>query len=112
MSQMEDIITDLDKKLKRVQLKQGCDYLKDYNFYVKREEKKFRKLIEKLNVKNFNNTLKDENTSNLEKTILAIREDQIKQEKEKEQLQENEINCTVQERVRFFDWKTKVLGSD
>ncbi len=60
--------------------------MKGYNIYVKRKEKELRELIEKLNEKNSNNTLKDEKINNLEKTIHAIRDDQIKQEKEKEQL--------------------------
>ncbi|CDW75865.1 UNKNOWN [Stylonychia lemnae] len=97
--QLEDIITDLDKKLNRVLLKQEYDYLKGYNIYVKRKEKELRELIDKLNEKNSNNTLKDEKINNLEKTIHAIREDQIKQEKEKEALNE---------KVKY--WKTKALG--
>ncbi len=97
--QLEDIITDLDKKLNRVLLKQEYDYLKGYNIYVKRKEKELRELIDKLNEKNSNNTLKDEKINNLEKTIHAIREDQIKQEKEKEGLND---------KVKY--WKTKALG--
>eukprot|EP00347_Sterkiella_histriomuscorum_P023615 403333985 len=97
--QLEDIITDLDKKLNRVLLKQEYDYLKGYNIYVKRKEKELRELIDKLNEKNSNNTLKDEKINNLERTIHAIREDQIKQEKEKEALNE---------KVKY--WKTKALG--
>ncbi len=57
--QLEDIITDLDKKLNRVLLKQEYDYLKGYNIYVKKKEKELRDLIDKLNEKNSNNTLKD-----------------------------------------------------
>ena len=45
-----------------------------------------RKLIEKLNEKNSNNTLKDEKISNLEKTIQSIRDDQIRMEKEKDEM--------------------------
>jgi len=89
----------LDKKLNRVLLKQEYDYLKGYNIYVKRKEKELRELIDKLNEKNSNNTLKDEKINNLERTIHAIREDQIKQEKEKEALVE---------KVKY--WKTKALG--
>jgi len=73
--------------------------LKGYNIYVKRKEKELRELIDKLNEKNSNNTLKDEKINNLERTIHAIREDQIKQEKEKEQLSD---------KVKY--WKTKALG--
>lgn len=73
--------------------------MKGYNIYVKRKEKELRELIDKLNEKNSNNTLKDEKINNLERTIHAIREDQIKQEKEKE---------TLNEKVKY--WKTKALG--
>lgn len=97
--QIEDIIGDLDKKLNRVLAKQEYEYLKGYNIYVKRKEKELRELIEKLNEKNSNNTLKDEKINNLERTIHAIREDQIKQEKEKEQ---------QAEKIKY--WKTKALG--
>lgn len=97
--QLDDVITDLDKKLNRVLAKQEYEYLKGYNIYVKRKEKELRELIEKLNEKNSNNTLKDEKINNLEKTIHAIRDDQIKQEKEK---------VGLQEKVKY--WKTKALG--
>ena len=49
--------------------KQEYEYLKSYNIYVKRKEKELRELIDKLNKKNSNNTLKDEKINNLEKTI-------------------------------------------
>ena len=77
-SMLEDVIGDLDKKLNRVLAKQEYEYLKGYNIYVKRKEKELRELIGKLNEKNSNNTLKDEKINNLERTIHAIREDQIK----------------------------------
>jgi hypothetical protein len=66
---------------------------------VKQKEKDLRELIEKLNEKNSNNTLKDEKISKLESTISAIREDQIRQEREKEKLHDN---------VKY--WKTKAQG--
>jgi len=66
---------------------------------VKRKEKELRELIEKLNEKNSNNTLKDEKINNLERTIHAIREDQIKMEKEKE---------AMSEKIKY--WKTKAQG--
>ena len=56
-------------------------------------------MIEKLNEKNSNNTLKDEKISKLESTIQAIREDQIRQEKDKEKLNDN---------IKY--WKTKAQG--
>lgn len=98
---MEDTITDLDTKLNRVLAKQEYEYLKGYNIYVKQKEKDLRELIEKLNEKNSNNTLKDEKISKLENTISAIREDQIRQERDKEKLNEN---------VRY--WKTKAQGQE
>ncbi len=97
--QLDDVIKDLDSKLNRVLYKQEYEYLKGYNIYVKRKEKELRELIEKLNEKNSNNTLKDEKINNLERMIHAIRDDQIKQEKEKEGLHE---------KVKY--WKTKALG--
>ena len=45
---------------------------------MKQKEKDLRELIEKLNEKNSNNTLKDEKISKLESTISAIRDDQIR----------------------------------
>jgi seryl-tRNA synthetase len=94
--ELDKVIEDLDKKLNRVLAKQEYEYLKGYNIYVKQKEKDLRELIEKLNEKNSNNTLKDEKISKLESTISAIREDQIRQEKEKEKLLET---------VKY--WKTK-----
>lgn len=96
---LEFQIEDLDKKLNRVLAKQEYEYLKGYNIYVKQKEKDLRELIEKLNEKNSNNTLKDEKISKLESTIGAIREDQIRQEREKEKLNEN---------IKY--WKTKAQG--
>ena len=55
--------------------KQEYEYLKGYNIYVKRKEKELRELIEKLNEKNSNNTLKDEKINNLERTIHVLRDD-------------------------------------
>jgi hypothetical protein len=96
---LESTIEDLDKKLNRVLAKQEYEYLKGYNIYVKQKEKYLRELIEKLNEKNSNNTLKDEKISKLESTISTIREDQIRQEKEKEKLNET---------IKY--WKTKAQG--
>ena len=75
---LDETIQDLDKKLNRVLAKQEYEYLKGYNIYVKQKEKDLRDLIEKLNEKNSNNTMKDEKISKLESTIGAIREDQIR----------------------------------
>jgi dipeptidase len=67
------VITDLDKKLNRVLAKQEYEYLKGYNIYVKKKEKELRQLIEKLNEKNSNNTLKDEKITSLELQIHKLR---------------------------------------
>lgn len=67
--QLDNQIHGLDEKLNLVLAKQEYEYLKGYNIYVKRKEKELRELIEKLNEKNSNNTLKDEKIINLEKTI-------------------------------------------
>lgn len=69
------MIDGLDEKLNRVLAKQEYEYLKGYNLYVKRKEKELRDLIERLNEKNSNNTLKDEKIISLEKTIFSIRDD-------------------------------------
>ena len=61
--------------MNRVLAKQEYEYLKGYNIYVKRKEKELRELIDKLNEKNSNNTLKDEKINNLERTIIAIRDE-------------------------------------
>ena len=83
---IEETINNLDDKLNLVLAKQEYEYLKGYNIYVKRKESELRKLIEKLNEKNSNNTLKDEKINNLEKTIQSIRDDQIRMEKEKDEM--------------------------
>lgn len=96
---VQKVIDDLDQKLHRVLAKQEYEYLKGYNIYVKQKEKDLRELIEKLNEKNSNNTLKDEKISKLENTIAAIREDQIRQERDKEKLNET---------IKY--WKVKAQG--
>jgi len=90
------VITDLDVKMNRVLAKQEYEYLKGYDIYVKRKEKELRELIDKLNEKNSNNSLKDEKINNLERTIIAIRDEQIKMEKEK---------AEVTEKMKY--WKAK-----
>ena len=84
--EIDQTINGLDEKLNLVLAKQEYEYLKGYNIYVKRKEKDLRELIEKLNEKNSNNTLKDEKINNLEKTIQNIRDDQIRMEREKDEM--------------------------
>lgn len=66
---MQEVIDGLDDKLDRVLKKQEHDYLKGYSIYVKQKEKELKELINKLNEKNSNNTLKDEMIHNLKQTI-------------------------------------------
>lgn len=58
--QLDDVIDQLDEKLDKQLKKQEHDYLKGYSIYVKTKEKELKTLIQKLNAKNSNNTLKDE----------------------------------------------------
>lgn len=85
-AQLDGVIHGLDEKLNRVLAKQEYEYLKGYNVYVKRKEKELRELIEALQERNSNNTLKDEKIINLEKTIQSIRDDQIRMEKDKDEM--------------------------
>lgn len=78
----------MDCKLNNVLKKQEYDYLKSYNIYVKRKEKDLRELFDKLQEKSNNTTIKDEKIINLERTIIAIRDEQIKMEREKMEIQE------------------------
>ena len=63
--------------------KQEHDYLKGYSIYVKQKEKELKELINKLNEKNSNNTIKDEMIHNLKQTIGKLNTEQIKMEGEK-----------------------------
>ena len=86
MQEINAEISKLDEKLNLVLAKQEYEYLKSYNIYVKRKEKDMRDLIDQLNKKNSNNTLKDEKINNLEKTIKSIKDDQHRIQKEKDDL--------------------------
>lgn len=93
---LDSVIDDLDVKLNRVLAKQEYEYLKGYNIYVKKKEKELRQLIEKLNEKNSNNTLKDEKITNLELQIHKLRGEQIKLDEAKEK-----------QKKETLKWKTK-----
>lgn len=69
--------------LDRVLKQQEHDYLKGYTIYVKQKEKELRELIQKLNEKNSNNTLKDEIIYKLKESIKKVDEERIKMEEEK-----------------------------
>ena len=79
------MIVDLDEKLNLVLAKQEYEYLKGYNLYIKRKEKELRDLIEKLNEKNSNNTLKDEKINQLEKAVDSLRNDLMNSEKKNDE---------------------------
>lgn len=58
-TEIQDVITDLDKKLNVVLAKQEYEYLKGYNIYVKKKERELRQLIDSLNQKNSTSNTKD-----------------------------------------------------
>ena len=72
----------------KVLKKKEHDYLKGYSIYVKQKEAELRELINKLNEKNSNNSLKDDLIYKLKQTIMQLHEAQIKAEKEKRACQE------------------------
>ena len=72
---IDGTIGNLDEKLNILLAKQEYEYLKSYNIYVKRKEQELRDLINKLNERNANSTMKDDKINNLEKTIQSIRDD-------------------------------------
>lgn len=80
---IDGTIGNLDEKLNILLAKQEYEYLKSYNIYVKRKEQELRDLINKLNERNANSTMKDDKINSLEKTIQSIRDDQIRMEEEK-----------------------------
>ena len=59
ITELDDIISDLDVKLNAVLKKHEHDYLKGYSIYVKQKEKELRDLVEKLNDQNNQGTTKD-----------------------------------------------------
>lgn len=66
----------LDRQLK----KQEHDYLKGYSIYVKTKEKELKSLIQKLNAKNSNNTLKDETIFKLKSEVSSLNKERVKME--------------------------------
>jgi len=77
------MIEDLDIKLDRQLKKQEHDYLKGYSIYVKTKEKELKTLIQKLNAKNSNNTLKDETIYKLNQKVDGLNKERVKMEQEK-----------------------------
>ena len=99
-AELQEVIDGLDDKLDRVLKKQEHDYLKGYSIYVKQKEKELKELINKLNEKNSNNTLKDEMIHNLKQTIGKLNTEQIKMEGEKQ---------TQNERIRYLHARSQAL---
>eukprot|EP00347_Sterkiella_histriomuscorum_P006958 403350786 len=86
--ELDETIKDLDIKLNRVLMKQEYDYLKGYNIYVKRKEKELRDLIQKLSDKNQTVSFKDDKLTGMEVQLNQLRNDQMKSEKQKEELRD------------------------
>jgi len=85
---LEDVISDLDVKLDRQLKKQEHDYLKGYSIYVKTKEKELKSLIQKLNAKNSNQTLKDDTIQTLKEKVNSLNKERVKMEQEKQDLNE------------------------
>lgn len=66
-------IQDLDYKLQRVVNKNEYDYLQGYQMFVAKKTKELRAIIDKLNEKNSNSSLKDEKIVELELIINKLR---------------------------------------
>jgi hypothetical protein len=102
--EMNDTLTDLDKKLHRVLAKQEYDYMKCFTMYVKRKERELRELIEGLSVKAKDaNRVKDERIKQLE---VACRQAIANETKMDKQLQEMKLQ------VRKWKLKAEDLQSD
>ena len=84
--QLDDVIDELDQKLDKQLKKQEHDYLKGYSIYVKTKEKELKTLIQKLNAKNSNNTLKDETIYKLNQKVDGLNKERVKMEQEKQKL--------------------------
>jgi hypothetical protein len=76
--ELKDTIEDLDLKLNRVITKQEYDYLQGYQLFVNKKTKDLRAIIDKLNEKNANSTLKDEKIVELELIIHKLRSEALR----------------------------------
>lgn len=86
--ELDAVIEELDTKLDRQLKKQEHDYLKGYSIYVKTKEKELKTLIQKLNAKNSNNTLKDETIYKLNQKVDSL--NKVCETIDKEKLELNE----------------------
>ena len=66
-------IQDLDVKLNRVVNKQEFDYLSGYQLFVQKKTNELRQIIDQLNEKNANTSIKDEKIVELELIINKLR---------------------------------------
>lgn len=57
---MEDVVQDMDEKLNTVIKRHEKEYLKGYSIFIREKETELRGLIQKLNDRNNDSTLKDE----------------------------------------------------
>lgn len=100
---LNETIEGLDHKLHLVLKKKEHDYLKGYSIYVKQKEQELRELINKLNEKNSNNSLKDDLIYKLKQTIMQLHEAQIKTEKEK-------TGC--KEKIKYWTARAEAFEQD
>ena len=84
----EDMFTPFMREYYEQLKKQEHDYLKGYSIYVKTKEKELKTLIQKLNAKNSNNTLKDETIYKLNQKVDSLNKERVKMESEKQELNE------------------------
>lgn len=103
------MIGDLDEKLSAQLQKQEHDYLKGYSIYVKTKEKELKTLIQKLNDKNQNNTLKDETIYKLNQKVDGLNKFCSKIESEKQELNDKIKN--LQARAQALDQDKNFLQS-
>ena len=96
---LDKVIRSLDDSLDAVLKKQEHDYLKGYTIYVKQKEKELRELIQKLNEKNSNNTLKDEIIYKLKQNMRKVDDERKKMDEEKQKMKED---------IKY--WKTRSEG--
>ena len=81
--------------------------MKGYALYVKQKEKELKTLVEKLNAKNSNNTLKDETIHKLHQRVDSLNRDRTNIENEKQELSLQIKNWTS--RAQIFEKDKKFL---
>lgn len=76
----------MDVKLNRVLKRQEQEYLKGYSIYVREKEKELRTLVEKLNERSNDETLKDEVIFGLKSQISKMYEQGMKAEEAQQKM--------------------------